>query len=71
MIYNRIEDPSPPEKHFKDHEVLNNPSYMDTTLESSINANQRVLEEISDIKTRLSDLEKKTEEVLDILKGDN
>lgn len=43
---------------------------MDTTLESSINANQRVLEEISDIKTRLSDLEEKTE-VLDILKGDN
>jgi hypothetical protein len=43
---------------------------MDTTLESSINANQRVLEEISDIKTRVSDLEENTV-VLDILKGDN
>lgn len=71
MNYNRIEDPGPPEKYLKKYDTVINPQNVDASSYSSVNTNQRIIKDIVGIKSRLSNLEKKTEEILEILKAGN
>lgn len=71
MNYNRIEDPGPPEKHLKiNNTSICHPDSDASPVGSTKDFDQRMSKEITHIKVQLSDLEKKTDEILDILKAD-